>query len=118
MRPLLEPARFAYPSAMRPDTITASRGGAAVKVFVPGPLRTYCGGAREIALSAATVRATLDQLERDYPYLYNCVCDETGAIRRHINVFVNSEHIRDRDGLETELVPGDTIIILPAVSGG
>ena len=91
---------------------------AAVKVFVPGPLRQYCRGARELVLSAANVRGTLERLEREYPSLYSNVCDETGAVRRHINVFVNEEHMRDRDGLDTELVSGDTIIILPAVSGG
>src|SRR5688572_3492007 len=89
-----------------------------VKVFVPGPLRPYCGGARELALTASSVRSTLEELERAYPSLYSNVCDETGAVRRHINVFVNSEHMRDRDGLDTELESGDTIIILPAVSGG
>jgi molybdopterin converting factor small subunit len=46
------------------------------------------------------------------------VCDETGAVRQHINVFVNSTHMRDREGLDTALASGDTIIILPAVSGG
>ena len=89
-----------------------------VKVFVPGPLRPYCGGARELALSAASVRATLEELERDYPRLYRNVCDETGAVREHINVFVNRDHMRDREGLDTELTSGDTVIILPAVSGG
>ncbi|MGE0160315.1 MAG: MoaD/ThiS family protein [Gemmatimonadales bacterium] len=89
-----------------------------MKVFVPGPLRRYCHGAREIAVTAGNVRETLVELERQHPSLYTNVCDETGAVRRHINVFVNSEHMRDRDGLDTELVTGDTIIILPAVSGG
>jgi molybdopterin synthase sulfur carrier subunit len=89
-----------------------------VKVFVPGPLRQYCGGARELVLHAASVRETLERLEHEHPSLYRNVCDETGAVRRHINVFVNSDHMRDRDGLDTELVSGDTIIILPAVSGG
>jgi molybdopterin synthase sulfur carrier subunit len=89
-----------------------------VKVFVPGPLRQYCRGARELVLSAANVRGTLEGLEREYPSLYSNVCDETGAVRRHINVFVNSDHMRDRNGLDTELATGDTIIILPSVSGG
>jgi molybdopterin converting factor small subunit len=89
-----------------------------IKVFVPSPLRPYCGGARELTLSAGSVRTTLEEMERDYPALYRNVCDETGAVRQHINVFVNSEHMRDRDGLDTELSSGDTIIILPAVSGG
>lgn len=109
-----------HPLASRMGALSLERPEDAipVKVFVPGPLRPYCGGARELALSASSVRATLEGLERDYPRLYTNVCDETGAVREHINVFVNDEHMRDREGLDTELEPGDTIIILPAVSGG
>jgi molybdopterin synthase sulfur carrier subunit len=103
---------------MRPGSLAPSTGATTVKVFVPGPLRQYCGSARELVIRASSVRETLEGLERDHPSLYSNVCDETGAVRRHINVFVNSDHMRDRDGLDTELVSGDTIIILPAVSGG
>ena len=52
------------------------------------------------------------------PPLYRNVCDETGTVRRHVNVFVNSDNVRDRDGLDTALAPGDVVTILPAVSGG
>jgi molybdopterin converting factor small subunit len=103
---------------MSPGPLVAEQNATSVKVFVPGPLRPYCGGARELALSASSVRATLESLERDYASLYRNVCDETGAVREHINVFVNSDHMRDLEGLDTELSYGDTIIILPAVSGG
>ena len=89
-----------------------------VTILVPGPLREYCEGASELASSAASVRAALLELERAHPSLYRNVCDETGAVRRHINIFVNASHMRDRDGLDTALVPGDEVIILPAVSGG
>jgi sulfur-carrier protein len=89
-----------------------------ITIHLPGVLRACCGGAAEISLSAASVRSALDEIERTYPALYRCVCDETGAVRRHVNVFVNTEHMRDRDGLDTALVAGDTITILPAVSGG
>ena len=89
-----------------------------VSVLVPGPLRDYCGGAPEITLSVASVRAALAELERKYPALHRNICDETGAVRRHINVFVNSDHMRDRDGLDTVLAAGDVVTILPAVSGG
>lgn len=91
---------------------------AAVTIFVPGPLRDYCNGARELQSFAPTVRAALQGLERNHPSLYRNVCDETGAVRRHINIFVNTAHMRDRDGLDTALVSGDEVIILPAVSGG
>jgi molybdopterin converting factor small subunit len=64
------------------------------------------------------VRAALDQIALSHPRLYRSVCDETGAVRRHVNVFVNTSHMRDREGLDTALVPGDEVTILPAVSGG
>jgi len=89
-----------------------------ISVLIPGPLRPYCAGASELIVSAPTVRAALEQLERDQPSLHRNVCDETGAVRRHINVFVNASHMRDREGLDTALVTGDVLTILPAVSGG
>ena len=89
-----------------------------VTILVPGPLREYCQGARELTLPATNVRDALLELERKHPSLYRNVCDETGAVRRHINIFVNTSHVRDRDGLDTALVPGDEVIILPSVSGG
>jgi len=89
-----------------------------ITVHVPGPLRDCCAGASELDLSATNLRAVLEELERRYPALYRSVCDETGAVRRHINLFVNTHHMRDRHGLDTPLCPGDEVTILPAVSGG
>jgi sulfur-carrier protein len=89
-----------------------------ITIHVPRELRSYCKGASELMFSAPSVRAVLDELERRHPLLYRGICDDTGAVRRHVNVFVNNDHVRDRDGLDTALLPGDEIIILPAVSGG
>ncbi|MCL6503878.1 MAG: MoaD/ThiS family protein [Pirellulales bacterium] len=89
-----------------------------VIVYVPRELRKECGGASTLALTAATVRELLCEVERCHPPLYRCICDETGAVRRHLNVFVNSMHLRDRQGLDTVLAPGDEVVIIPAVSGG
>jgi molybdopterin synthase sulfur carrier subunit len=89
-----------------------------IAVHVPSMLRDTCGGASELALAASSVRAALDEIERRHPALYRSICDETGALRRHINVFVNASHVRDREGLETPLAPGDVVTVLPAVSGG
>ena len=89
-----------------------------IMVHVPAALRQYCEGASKLTLSAATVRAALAELERSYPGVHRGVCDETGKVRRHVNLFVNSSVVRDRDGLDTPLVPGDVLTILPAVSGG
>lgn len=85
---------------------------------MPGPLRRYCAGAEQLPISASTVRAALEDLERSHVALYRNVCDETGAVRRHLNVFVNADNVRDLDGIDTALTPGDVLTILPAVSGG
>jgi len=69
-------------------------------------------------MEARTVKAALADLEQKQPALYCNVCDETGAVRRHLNIFVNSDNVRDLDGVATTLKPGDVVTILPAVSGG
>jgi len=89
-----------------------------ITIWVPAPLRATSGGASELSLSASSVRAALQQLERSHPSLYASICDETGSVRRHVGVFVNRSHLRDLEGLDTALKPGDVITILPAVSGG
>jgi sulfur-carrier protein len=90
-----------------------------VTVFIPGPLRERCGGAAELSLEASTVRAVLERLEREHAELHRGVCDETGRVRRHINVFVNRDNVKDlATGLDTALNRGDLVTILPAVSGG
>lgn len=90
----------------------------AVTIHVPAPLRQYCDGVSDVSVSAPNVRAALEELERNHTSLYRNICDETGTVRRHLNVFVNASHVRDRDGLETALAPGDVVTILAAVSGG
>ena len=89
-----------------------------VTIRVSAALRAFCGGAADIPLAAPSVRRALEQLEREHPSLYGSICDETGAMRRHVNLFVNSSNVRDREGLDTALMPGDVVTILPAVSGG
>jgi molybdopterin converting factor small subunit len=92
--------------------------GASVKVYVPTMLRHTCEGASELFLAASTVRAVLQEIEQRHPSLHRAICDETNAVRRHIGLFVNTSHIRDLEGLDTALAPGDIVTILPAVSGG
>ena len=94
---------------MGPPTIT---------LCVLGSLRTYCGGAAQLSISAGTVHALLEDIERNHLALYRNICDETGAVRRHLNIFVNSDNVRDLDGIGTTLTGGDVVTILPAVSGG
>jgi sulfur-carrier protein len=83
-------------------------------VCVRGPLRRLAGGQAEHELEGATVAELLTALERHHPDMGGWVLDERGAIRRHINVFVNGER-----GSETTAVRrGDRIEVLPAITGG
>ena len=90
----------------------------ATTIHVFGPLRAYCDGASRLSVSADTLRALLAELEQTEPALYRNVCDETGMLRVHLNVFVNSDNVRDLRGVDTALRLGDVITFLPAVSGG
>ena len=102
--------RYVYASVTEPAP--------SITIHVFGQLREYCGGAKELSMSAGTVRAALERLEQDQPRLYRNLCDETGKVRRHLNIFVNTENVRDLDGVDTTLAAGDVVTFLPAVSGG
>jgi sulfur-carrier protein len=85
---------------------------------IPRILRHYCAGMEELQLSGETVRDVLEELNRQHPNLYQSICNETGAVRQHINLFVNNDFLRDRNGLDTQLAPGDVVSVFQAVSGG
>lgn len=91
-----------------------------IAVHIPSVLRETCRGAAELHVEAATVGAVLNSFEQQHPALYRSICDETGAMRRHVSLFVNSTLVlvRDEQGRQTGLKPGDVISIFQAVSGG
>ena len=66
----------------------------------------------------ATVREVIDELDRRHPGFASYIVDETGRLRRHVNVFVGEEPIRDRERLGDALAPDDRVFILQALSGG
>lgn len=101
------------PRRLKPTIPTAT-----VAVYIPTPLRPCCAGAAELSIATASLRTLLEELEQRYPELHRSLCDETGAVRRHINIFVNTHHMRDRDGLDTQLAAGDVVTLMTAVSGG
>jgi molybdopterin synthase sulfur carrier subunit len=115
-RPAHPPATSSRPPRLAPSHRVAR--AATITVSIPTPLRNCCAGASELAFPAKNVRAVLEELERRYPSLHRSICDETGTVRRHINLFVNTEHMRDCNGLDTSLEPGDVVTIMTAVSGG
>lgn len=73
---------------------------------------------QEEVVEGATVREAIAELEMRYPGFALYVVDETGRLRRHVNVFVGGEPICDREALSDAVAPGDEIYILQALSGG
>jgi len=89
-----------------------------VSVRVPTPLRKFTNGADEVNADGKNVKSLVDDLERRYPGIKERICDETGKIRRFVNVYVNGDDIRFLQNLETSLKEGDNISIVPAIAGG
>ena len=90
-----------------------------VTIHLTGPLRrVFRGRDRAFAIDASTVKAALEELERQPGRPLPQLCDETGALRRHLNVFVNADNIRDLAGVDTTSRRETSLTFLPAVSGG
>ncbi len=89
-----------------------------VSVRIPTQLRTLTGGQAEVSLEGSTVGEVLKGLDAAHPGLGERLFDDSGELRRFVNVFVADEDVRFRDGMETPVQPGQTISIVPAVAGG
>ena len=89
-----------------------------VQVKIPTPLRKYTGGAGGVEAQGGTVAALIDDLDRRHPGLKERICDESGQVRRFVNIFVNGEDIRFASGPDTTLRSGDDVTIVPAIAGG
>jgi sulfur-carrier protein len=87
-------------------------------VRIPTPLRKYTQGKEEVTVAASSVRQLLDNLEASYPGIKERICDDTGAVRRFVNVFVADEDIRFLDNLDTAVRDADEVSIVPAIAGG
>ena len=90
----------------------------AVTVRIPTQLRTLSGGASEVSVEGATVAEVLKALDTAHPGFAERLFDESGALRRFVNVFLAEEDIRFLDGVDTSVSEGQTISIVPAVAGG
>lgn len=89
-----------------------------VSVRIPTILRTYTGGESEVSADGSSVSDVIDSLESSYPGLKTRVVDETGALRRFVNVYVGNDDVRFADGLATATPDGVQVSIIPAVAGG
>jgi sulfur-carrier protein len=89
-----------------------------ITVLIPSQLRDLTNGRATIWVDAITVADALESVCSECPGIKPRLFDESGALRRFINVFVEDEDMRFLDGLSTELTDGQTISILPAIAGG
>lgn len=88
------------------------------KVRIPTPLRKLTNNEEVIEVNASSVGQAITELQSRYPGIKERLVDETGAIRRFVNVYVNEEDIRFLQNQETPLKGGDEISIIPAIAGG
>ena len=87
------------------------------KVRIPPTLREQAGGQRELAAKGDTVRELLEDLMGRFPALRAQIVED-GDLAPFVNVYVEGEDVRTLDGLETEVRPDATVILLPAMAGG
>ena len=87
-------------------------------VRIPTILRSYTSGAGEVSVDGAKVSEILDSLEASYPGIRGRILDESGALRRFVNVYVGDDDVRFIGGLDAQVAEGTKISIIPAVAGG
>ena len=90
----------------------------AVTVRIPTQLRSLAGGASEVLVGGGTVAEILKQLDAEHPGFGERLFDESGTLRRFVNVFVADEDIRFLQNLDTPVPEGQVVSIVPAVAGG
>ena len=89
-----------------------------LKVLIPTPLRKLTADTDLVEVDAKNVREIIEQLEKRYPGFQARVCDESGELRRFINVYVDGEDVRFLDNLSTRVSDGVEVSIVPAIAGG
>jgi molybdopterin converting factor small subunit len=87
-------------------------------VRMPGPLRPYAGGLKEIEVTGGTVGMALSDLARRYPDLRTRPFDANGDLRPYVNLFRNEEDFRHRGGVWAPPAEGDRLMIVPSIAGG
>lgn len=89
-----------------------------IKVRIPTPLQKLTGNQTEIECAGENIRDLIENLEKNYPGIKARLYDESGKVRRFINLFVNEKDIRFLQGDKTPLKAGDEVSIIPAIAGG
>lgn len=90
----------------------------AVQVLISTPLRKFTNNQEAVTASAGTIATLITEMEREFPGISKSLCDDKGELRRFVNVYVNEEDIRFREGKDTPIYDGDNVSIVPAIAGG
>ena len=86
-------------------------------VRIPPTLRSETGGKREVHAAGSTVRELLDDLMGRFPALRGQLLEDDD-LAPFVNVYVEGEDVRTRDGLDTPVDERSQVILLPAMAGG
>ncbi|HUN56946.1 MAG TPA: MoaD/ThiS family protein [Candidatus Binataceae bacterium] len=89
-----------------------------IKVRVPTPLRRFTAGVDEVNASGDSIRAVITDLERNHPGISERLLDDSGELRRFVNIYLNGDDIRFLNQLNSTVKDGDDISIVPAIAGG
>lgn len=89
-----------------------------VTVRIPTTMRPLVGGGSSVQVEGATLSEVLSNLNAAHPGFDDRLFDETGGLRKFVNVFVADDDVRYLDGLNTSVPSGETVSIIPAVAGG
>jgi molybdopterin converting factor small subunit len=89
-----------------------------VSVRIPTILRSYTGGAAEVTTGPGTLREVIASLEGSYPGIGGRILDDSGQLRRFVNVYVGDDDVRFASGLDTQVPSGTQVSVIPAVAGG
>jgi molybdopterin synthase sulfur carrier subunit len=89
-----------------------------ITVRVPAPLQKLTRNQAEVKVNGANIKELIEDLEKNFPGTKERICDETGKVRRFINIYVNEEDVRFLQQDATPLKDGDVVSIIPAIAGG
>ncbi len=81
-------------------------------------LNRYFPDLGPLTVKAETVAQAVRAVDEAHPGLAAYVIDERGALRQHVNIFINDDWLRDRRTLSDRVRPNDRLLIMQALSGG
>jgi molybdopterin synthase sulfur carrier subunit len=89
-----------------------------ITVEIPTALRRFTDGVQSIECNSATLPELLGEIEQRFPAISKHLRDDTGQVRRFVNIYVNEEDIRFLGGDEYRFHEGDRVLVVPSIAGG